>query len=401
MPSILTRPSGGGAAPAPSYPNTWQPNPDWPTITAPAEGVEGVYKVFNDGYNRLIIGRGSSGNDFTIDAGDGSAPFNTVAQTTTYDYDYSSISATEYTDPSSGRLVKYLKVTITPITTINDLDLYNLSAKAQNWAYIEANIPNCTTLRVATFSTTFSAFQHLEALHVSDVASGCTLAMTALVGLRSLQMPWSKLNNGTGWTLFRRMGAVYSVADIVLNGGPISNFWADSSQVQEFGDIDLSACTSTGNSLFKLASFRKIGTVTLPSVVTNAQSVFEGTSSCQSEIILAGGSLTGLRSLFSDSGTPKGVVMNAASVTNTSNVAKNANLSEGLLLNGCTVGWSVANTNMTTSGASASFTAMGTASGAQNITVTGTPFGVALSASDAGAVAAAAIATGKGYTIVN
>jgi hypothetical protein len=384
------------------YPATWQPNPDWPTlptVIATDEVLYGVYKVFAN-EERLRVSHGI-GNSFTVDPGDGSAPFNTVAGTNDYFYDYATLAATEYDDRIrgvlTGRKVKYVVVTITPLTTLTRIDLNVTNSKSLNWADIVCSLPNGEAFTTGTNSFTFTGWQHLERMRVIEAPVG--MAYGGAVGncpnIAVFEFAGGTIF-GTGWTHFRNCGAIEMVADLVHTGGAPS-FYAENSRVIHWGDVTFTS--SVGNIFFSGAKFITIGTVTVPAATTNFQNAFQNTTACNSPIHLVADGLSNLVNMCRYSSTPKFILDDASLVTNTTNAFDGANVSEGVILNGITVGFSLNGTQCSSQGAYDTMDALGTAAGSQTIDCRNTPFAVDYAATDALAISAFNLGTSKGFTL--
>lgn len=197
------------------------------------------------------------------------------------------------------------------------------------------------------------------------------------------------------------IGPVDEMPDIVVAGGAsLQNFAFENSQVRVYNDIDLSNYVSgTGVALFRNAKFRAIGTVTYPASKTLANQDFLGTVNCRTPIRISGGALTNLSNTFQYTSAPQVIVDDASAVTNTSNVVVNANIPDGAIFNGLTVGFSLNGTNCTSQGGFNTMDALGTASGSQTIDCRNTPFATDYANSVPLAITAHALGVSKGFSL--
>ena len=155
--------------------------------------------------------------------------------------------------------------------------------------------------------------------------------------------------------------------------------------------FDLSAATRVDR-MFELTSVEKVNTMNY-STVGNVTYHFVNLYAFTSPTTMTLTAATSLSFLFSGCiGIRSIELLDLGNITTTVSCFNQCYSLVSLIVEGITVGFSVANCNMPATALNAMFTSLGTANGVQAITITG---------NDGAATCDQTIATAKGYTIVN
>ena len=165
MPSILTRPSGGGAAPAPS--GGYVPPSDWlelPSITAGENKFAGVVAVFDVSTNYITVDVTVDSGTWSVDWGDGNSQTG-IASGTVAEHNLS------YAGATGSLTTRGYKTALVVVTTsggnITGIDLTNRHSGASDsyispWLNIRLAGSSISTFDIAGSQTTIGALEQLE-----------------------------------------------------------------------------------------------------------------------------------------------------------------------------------------------------------------------------------------------
>jgi hypothetical protein len=387
---------------APPYPVNWERNPDWPAVTPYAvgeEGFRGLVQIFENGEENEVPITVSSG--CLIDWGDTNSDVS-AGTIIVHEYDYASLAGPILTDVWTGEDYKTVLVEITG--TITSLELTReVTVNNRGPVYyldMAGRFPNFAGgfRFVNTGLSASDCFPSCEIVKIPETPSGPATFRNRLPSIRVLEFDFNQTNSFQQY--FIGIGPIDEMPDIIApNVTAAMTTMAQDSLVRKWGDVICVNNTGTAAMAFSGAKGYSIGHVHVGST-TLTQQMFQN-SNFRNVIQLTADSTQRIDSILNGS-LSRGLIMNsAANVTNTNGAFTNARNLTVAVLPGLTRGVSFAGTRIGNYGMNLFANALGTAAGSQDITVTNTPFGQLLSASDATALAIAAVITGKGFGIIN
>lgn len=340
----------------------WVRNPDWlplPEITAADNRFVGLFLVFENEYNQTTF-YGNNGS-FAIDWGDGTSDVsNSAVQTHVYDYSTIVSPINQYYD---GRNYKQVIIDIVQVNTpsffIIDRNNGINNNGGNNFVDINMSFPNVSNISLSSQRK----LHILERLAVYDVDTFSSNSwFLGMYKLQELIFPFEKSSTliNSSFHGLQYIGDLNLTNCTNLSIAFSGVFW------DSCGDIN-SGMVTTFIRLFENAKkLRRTGTINCLSATT-IQQIFNGCESLNKTHLINCGSI----------------------VTTTNAFNLNSSLSD-LILDGLTVGFSIANCNLTDTALNDLFTSLGTASGSQTIIITGNP---------GAATCDTTIATGKGFTV--
>ena len=376
--------TGGGGG-------SWIRNSDWmsiPSVSSGDEIVYGLYAIYEDMPNELIISL--SGTGHTINWGDDTdqVTVNLVEYTKAYDYSVTSgnISVDKY-----GRNYKQVLVNITLSGTCSTMYLDRSDSEIKynlGWLDIVGDSPTTAILGLNQRGAT-----ELERLWLVDSAL-TSYVYTSMPNLRVLDVVYGAVASISQ--------AFFGVGDFRDNNGDAVNLNLTSvptfvnifnnAQITKIGNLDINSVTSFIAGFSEVSSLYEIGYVYIPSV-TSLSSGFPNLPSLRNiGLITTGLGLTTIANMFINAYNVEDVELTeCTNVTTTTNAfSQNRNLKRCILTN-LTVGVSIINGKMSATALNSFMTALGAANGAQTLSISGNPGSLTCDTS---------IGTGKGYTVV-
>lgn len=401
MPSILTRPSGGGAAPAPS--GGYVPPSDWldlPTVNEGENKLAGIVAVWDISNNYITVRATTDSGTWSVDWGDGNTTTG-ISSGTTAEHKLSYAGAT---GSLTTRGYKTAAVVVTADTgNFTTLDLIERHSEATQryyapWLNIKMAAPSLTSLDV--YSTSTEVF--MDFLEQFDYVGG------------------NAITNGDNY--FRNIQSLKSIVNFdTSNMTTMDNFFGGLNQltpiIQGF-KVDTSAATSL-QSAFQYYN-AQILELTGTSQITAANGLFTAfTNAMASEIIIDNtgiGSANSVYLCFSntpnlaktpDLGDTSGIVQwlqfcdgsgikvmsahDLSGATNMTNWVRNCNNLSRILAFGATITHSIANCNLDVDAMEEYATNLGDGTG-QTLTTSGNPASGSWDTT---------IATAKNWTVVD
>jgi hypothetical protein len=362
----------------------WVRNPDWlplPEITAADNRFVGLFLVFEGGYNELTVQATSGAAN--IDWGDGtSVVSNFTVQSKVYDYSSIVSQISQYYDGRNYKQV-IVDITYTGIGTLSLLDISRNTTTNNNGTinFVDISVSLPAGLFVCSASRKCRILERLFIYNWTNTAP----YTNELIALRKLYVrDWSTVTSGLN--AFRYVGNIEPFNFVANSLTNIIGFYSES-EIVEFGDITANLVTSF-TSVFSNTKVRKIGNTTLNSATSVA---FIGSMYMRNAGVFYLPSVTNISNFASGCSSLKNVEIHDCSlVTTTTNAFSNCLSLERVILNGITVGFSIAQGNLTAQALNDLFNSLGTASGSQTIIITGNP---------GAATCDTTIATAKGFTV--
>lgn len=341
----------------------WVRNPDWlelPVVEPGDKRFVGLFLVFEDGPNVQTIF--TNNGLVNIDWGDGNSEASTAAANI-HTYDYSTISGTvfQYYD---GRNYKQVIVDCT------------LNSGTATFFYIDRNYGlnngggiNFVDIAFSWSTVTGFLASNQRRLFICEQFKVFDLGMT--------------IQNNIFKFMFQLKSLVFPFAQFTS--------FANSSfeGMESFGILDLSLSTSVAIA-FSPSRIRTIDLFDVP-LATSLVRTFEACNMLQRFEANIDACTSIIQMCNGCNRLTNAILNNCGNLTATTNAFLGNNSLTSLLMNGSTVGFTVANSNMDTAGLDALSTSLDNANGAQTVIYTGTP---------GAATADTTILTGKGYTAV-
>ena len=191
MPSILTRPSGGGAAPAPS--GGYVPPSDWlelPSITAGENKFAGVVAVWDVSTNYVTIEVTVDSGTWSVDWGDGNSQTG-IASGTVAEHNLSYAGATG--DLTTRGYKTALVVVTTSGGNITEINLENQHSSATSdiiapWLNIRLAGSSITNFQIKTgaFGVDFYLLEQLDFVGTNSITANGSRFLYFLSGLRKV-----------------------------------------------------------------------------------------------------------------------------------------------------------------------------------------------------------------------
>lgn len=378
--------------PAPPYPPEWTRNPDWDAMPTPsANDYIALFLVFETKPNTAAIQVNVGGG--TIDWGDGSTVAASGA-TQFHTYDYAALAGAVNVDPYGYGNYKQVFITVSG-GTITSLSLSGATL-IQGWADIAANMPSCTTYFVSSVATGFGRkFLHIERIVVTALASGCSCGniLFNVPNIAVLDLPWASV--GSANNILFSAGRNLRLGNVIVDSAGNNSFASSGILTM----TSLTITSSSGVRQLDSSRIKSLQTITFPASTTSLLETLEATESLTSPVTINAAGVTNIQSICQDSSLPKLTITNAAGITVTTNAFNRANLCDGVILNGITVGFSLNGTNCTSQGGLNTMTAIGTAAGAQTIDCRNTPFATDYANAVPLAITAYNLGVSKGFSI--
>jgi len=375
----------------------WVRNPDWlplPEITAADNRFVGLFLVFENEYNQNVISMSGTSYSLNVDWGDGTSQVVTTNTTISKVYDYATITSPvkQYYD---GRNYKQVIVD----AQLNSGVLIAFSPGAQgtinnpgkrNYCDIAMSFPNAITSFIS--GGNFAIMVYLERLRfINHAITGINNYQTTILNaLRVLEFKTSGiLSLNARFTFLGECDLGDFIADQANDGSAFQQVFL-SSRIKSVGNVS-GALAPNAVQMFRLCSgLQTIGDVNLP-LCTNANNFASESQSLRKVGAIYAPLLQNITSFFSNCYSLEEAEFSSCSAINTTTAAFNGCRSlRKLTMTGLTVGFSIAQCNLTAQAINDLFNSLGTAAGSQTIIVTGNP---------GAATCDTTIATAKGYTV--
>lgn len=405
--------------------SAWKRPSDWLEIDSLSsvgdEMVVGLFGVFDGRTNDVAVQIG--GVNYTVDWGDGTVDtFSAGALTPTHTYDFATVSASTLTSEGFKQVIIKIYPT-NPVDTFNSyIYIDRQSALIQNWLDVRISAPSATafTIGQSRYNPWLRKFNwlgtHTNSINLSSQFDYADIHQfgfdfsNVLTSANCFQHNPNDITDVNGNPLSM---------NITSSGGiPTLQAMFEGSKIKKFGTLSASIQISAVTQMFNGSSLEEIGTIDfngalLPSLqtmfntcyslrgsvvinnvpnITQAISTFNSCKMLDSFYIQSSSALTNISGIASYCIKLSSVeITDCSGITTTTNCFIGTSNLQSVTLTGITVGFSVANNQMSATAINNMFTALGTASGAQTVTVTGNP---------GASTCDTTIATAKGWTVL-
>jgi hypothetical protein len=384
-------------AQVPAASTGWVRNPDWlplPEITAADNRFVGLFLVFEGEYNQNALTLAGTSYNVTVDWGDGSSQVVTTNTTITKVYDYSAITGSVY-QWSDGR--NYKQVIVDVVLNSGTITQFSPGAPSsvnnpgkRNFADIAMSFPNIITSYIS--GGNFAIMTYLERLRFLNhsITLSNNYQVTILNAIRVLEFKTSGiLSFNAKLTFLGDFELNDFIADQANDSAAFQQVFL-SSRIKRVGNVS-GALAPNAVQMFRLCSgLESVGDVNLP-VCTNANNFASDSQSLRKVGDIYAPLLQNITSFFSNCYSIEEVTFTSCgAITTTTSAFSGCRSLRKLIMQGITVGFSIAQCNLTAQALNDLFTSLGTASGSQTIIVTGNP---------GAATCDTTIATAKGFTV--
>ena len=282
MPSILTRPSGGGAAPAPS--GGYIPPSDWlqlPSITAGENKFAGVVAVFDVSTNYITVDVTVDSGTWSVDWGDGNSQTG-IASGTVAEHNLSYAGATG--DITTRGYKTALVVVTTSGGNITGIDLTNRHSGASDsyispWLNIRLAGSSISTFDIAGSQTTIGALEQLDFVGNNSITNLGTFFSLCYALVKVANLDTSSATSMTNHTIVSAIKELptYDFSGATVLGSVFTGFYGD-----EINISDMSTLTSA-NQFFSGSRTVKVINITNGStgLLTSLYQFARNTSSLQ------------------------------------------------------------------------------------------------------------------------
>lgn len=367
--------------------SAWQRNPQWPTIPNINNSAYIVWAVFADAPVNgieLTVNAGMS-----VNWGDGTS--STGSGTLNKTYSYSGITASELIS-YDGRTYKPVLISI-QVTSGNPTDFYiqnTTNTWANNALQVVDRLTNSTgrkRYRLSPTELTLAVTQlnNRSAIYLESISLNhqLTQSAAALSGMRNCQVFDVPINffslifsadslvhifnrsfkprcvvfgntffggaSGNISSLFQRAG-IWKIGNITMSVSNLITSLFQESQIEEIGNVNFTNVTSCANAFQNTGNLSKLGTITIPTAVTNISNMFNGSS------------------------VPEIVFVNSLeNVTNVNNAFANNGNIRRLVATGLRLGFDVSRNRLQATALTEMLQSLGNPSTVQNVVISGNP----------------------------
>lgn len=271
MPSILTRPSGGGAAPAPS--GGYVPPSDWlelPSITSGENKFAGVVAVFDVSTNYITVDVTVDSGTWSVDWGDGNSQTG-IASGTVAEHNLS------YAGATGSLTTRGYKTALVVVTTsggnITGIDLTNRHSGASDsyispWLNIRLAGSSISTFDIAGSQTTIGALEQLDFVGTNSITNlGAFFSLcTALVKVANLDTSSATtMTNHTSNSFIREL-PTYDLSGATVLGSVFTQFYGDEINISDMSTLTSASQLCRNTSTVKVINITNGSTGSLTSL---------------------------------------------------------------------------------------------------------------------------------------